>query len=391
MLRLIVTVVGRATECESIFPVRMTRHCRSLTSMGAGNVMGLELTSMGAGNVMGLEGRPVFTTPTAVWKHLERVRTYGEARWAQKQKARTAKRQAKTKGTARKPAARQPGAVANPERKRCLAKGGAKSALKHYATEFYAKPEKAPAERRDKVFAPSGGAATGGGSDRPAAPIFMPPTTRDGVRKKETQRRLTKSLVCKRHGNPPLPTCVLTHRGARHCCSKGGAPRPPEGHLHTVHTETHTTARAAGQPAHPGGGGHASAQAAYREDSPWGPARTPRASPPTSPQQRGEGNEATKGDPRPSETRQAPNAVARPCGSYGYSNPMGYQTSNFRLLWAITPNPQPPKPPMIGLCPPPPPISHLCFAPHIRLGSPPFSLAQFCTLLPLQTMTVGMN
>ena len=76
--------------------------------------------------------------------------------------------------------------------------------------------------------------------------------------------------------------------------------------------------------------------------------------------------------------------------SYGYSNPMGYQTSDFRLLWAITPNPQPPKPPMIGLCPPPP-ISHLCFAPHIRLGSPPFCLAQFCTLLPLQTMTVGMN
>ena len=76
--------------------------------------------------------------------------------------------------------------------------------------------------------------------------------------------------------------------------------------------------------------------------------------------------------------------------SYGYSNPMGYHTSDFRLLWAITPNPQPPKPPMIGLCPPPP-ISHLCFDPHIRLGPPPFSLAQFCTLLPLQTMTVGMN
>ena len=43
--------------------------------------------------------------------------------------------------------------------------------------------------------------------------------------------------------------------------------------------------------------------------------------------------------------------------SYGYSNPMGYQTSDFRLLWAITPNPQPPKPPMIGLPPPPPYIT----------------------------------
>ena len=26
--------------------------------------------------------------------------------------------------------------------------------------------------------------------------------------------------------------------------------------------------------------------------------------------------------------------------SYGYSNPMGYQTSDFRLLWTIPPNPQ---------------------------------------------------
>ena len=136
VLRLIVTLNGRATDRESIFPLRMTHHCRSVTSMGAGTSMGLE-------------GRPVFTRPTAVWKHLERLRTYGEARWAKKQKARTAKRQAKTKGTAGKPPERQLGAAANPERRRCPAKGGAKSALKHYATDFYAKLEKAPAERRD--------------------------------------------------------------------------------------------------------------------------------------------------------------------------------------------------------------------------------------------------
>ena len=55
VLRLIATLVGRATECESIFPARMTHHCRSLTSMGAGLVMGLE-------------GHPVFTRPTTVWK-----------------------------------------------------------------------------------------------------------------------------------------------------------------------------------------------------------------------------------------------------------------------------------------------------------------------------------
>ena len=31
--------------------------------------------------------------------------------------------------------------------------------------------------------------------------------------------------------------------------------------------------------------------------------------------------------------------------NYGYSNPMGYQTSDFRLLWTIPPNPQHPSPP----------------------------------------------
>ena len=38
--------------------------------------------------------------------------------------------------------------------------------------------------------------------------------------------------------------------------------------------------------------------------------------------------------------------------SYGYSNQMGYQTSDFRLLWTITP--KPPPPPGVRLCPPPP-------------------------------------
>ena len=76
--------------------------------------------------------------------------------------------------------------------------------------------------------------------------------------------------------------------------------------------------------------------------------------------------------------------------SYGYSNPMGHHTSDFRLLWTIPPNPQPPKPPMIDLCPPPPKI-RLVPCPPYQTCLPPFSLAQFCTLLHLQTLTVGMN
>ena len=37
--------------------------------------------------------------------------------------------------------------------------------------------------------------------------------------------------------------------------------------------------------------------------------------------------------------------VERLFRSYGYSNPMGYQNSDFRLLWTIPPNPQHPSPP----------------------------------------------
>ena len=73
VLRLIVTLVGKVIERESIFPIKMTHHCCSLTSMGAGTVMGLE-------------GRPVFTRPTAVWKHLERLHAYREAKLAQQKK-----------------------------------------------------------------------------------------------------------------------------------------------------------------------------------------------------------------------------------------------------------------------------------------------------------------
>ena len=101
-----------------------------------------------------------------------------------------------------------------------------------------------------------------------------------------------------------------------------GAPRPPEGRLHALHTKTHTTARATGQPAHPGDGGHASIQATHGENPPppRGPACAPRASPPTSPQQRGKGNEATEGAPPPPQVRPgkrprlAPSATASPRG-----------------------------------------------------------------------------
>ena len=39
------------------------------------------------------------------------------------------------------------------------------------------------------------------------------------------------------------------------------------------------------------------------------------------------------------------NSHVVPRHTYGYSNPMGFQTSDFRLLWTIPPNPQHPSPP----------------------------------------------
>ena len=122
-------------------------------------------------------------------------------------------------------------------------------------------------------------------------------------------------------GTPPVRRVRGTH--GSETLLQQGASRPPEGRLHA---ETHITACAAGQPAHPGSGGHAPAQAAHGEDSPWGPARMPRASPTPSPQLRGEGNEATKETPPPPrETRQAPmlgapHAAARPRGHGGDIN-----------------------------------------------------------------------
>ena len=65
---------------------------------------------------------------------------------------------------------------------------------------------------------------------------------------------------------------------------------------------------------------------------------------------------------------------ARDGRSYGYSNQMGYQTSDFRLLWTITPHPPPhpntlsnPPPPRVKLPPPavvPPNIRLVPLSPH---------------------------
>ena len=55
--------------------------------------------------------------------------------------------------------------------------------------------------------------------------------------------------------------------------------------------------------------------------------------------------------------------------SYGYSHQMGYQTSDFRLLWTITPNPPSP-PPHVA---PPPPLEGRPLLPDMFTFPPPIS------------------
>ena len=65
MLGLVVTLLGRATGQESILPAKMAPHRRSLISMGASTVMGIE-------------GHPLLVLRKAVWQHLIRLRAYGK-------------------------------------------------------------------------------------------------------------------------------------------------------------------------------------------------------------------------------------------------------------------------------------------------------------------------
>ena len=63
VLRLAVTLLGRAAGRESILQAAIATRCRTLVPLGAGMVVGVK-------------GRPLFTRPAAVWHHLQRLRQY---------------------------------------------------------------------------------------------------------------------------------------------------------------------------------------------------------------------------------------------------------------------------------------------------------------------------
>ena len=82
VLRLAVSLLGKAAGRESILPAGFTNRCRSLVPLGAGTTAGVK-------------GRPIFTRPAAVWHYLRRIQQYSAKRWAQQQQARVARQQSK--------------------------------------------------------------------------------------------------------------------------------------------------------------------------------------------------------------------------------------------------------------------------------------------------------
>ena len=235
-------------------------------------------------------------------------------RWAQKQRTYTARRRAKTKGPAKKQAAKPLGGPADLGRKRCPAKGGAKSALRYYATDFYAKPEQALADHRGGVFALAGG--RGGHGKWEAGSTHLHATGDPAWGQKKGNREMADQIVGLRAAwepPPPCPTCALTHRGVRHRCSRGhhGYPRG----VCVLCTPRHTPLRArlASQPPAPGVCQHANTQATHGTGPPGGlHARHGLTHPPAP--DGGERGMKRQREAPPGTTRQAP-ALDAPSGT----------------------------------------------------------------------------
>ena len=125
VIRLAVTLLGRAAGHASILPAAITTRCRALVPLGAGMLVGVK-------------GRQLFTRPAAVWHHLQRLHQYNSERWVRQQQQRLARRQHKQRRVQGKPAA-SPGDRLG-QRERCPGKGGAKRRAGAYASDFYVGP-----------------------------------------------------------------------------------------------------------------------------------------------------------------------------------------------------------------------------------------------------------
>ena len=174
---------------------------------------------------MGLEGRPLFTRPLEVSRHLQRLRAYGEERWAQRQRSKQAQKKAKRDRAQGAKPQRNPATPA--DRRRCPAKGAARRSTLHYGTDFYAKPTVSDGRRHPPFQVVDMGPENG--SQEPHTIRFTPQHARTRQHRPETHKRRRKTWVCEAHGHPPCRACALAHRGVRYCCARGhqGHPRVP--------------------------------------------------------------------------------------------------------------------------------------------------------------------
>ena len=125
VLRMAVSLLGKAAGRESILPAGFTNRCHSLVPLGAGTTAGVQ-------------GRPVFTRPTAVWHHVRRLQQYSAARWAQQHQTRVTRQQNKRRraqGMQAKLAGEQ-----QARKTRCPGKGGAKRSAGAYGSIFFCEP-----------------------------------------------------------------------------------------------------------------------------------------------------------------------------------------------------------------------------------------------------------
>ena len=213
VLRLAVSLLGKAAGRESILPAGFTNRCRSLVPLGAGTTVGVK-------------GRPVFTRPTAVWHHVRRLHQYNAAEWALRQQARVTRQQNKRRcaqGTQAKPAGELQSMKA-----RCPGKAGAKRSAGAYTSDFYAGPVVPPGAQRgpqyrvtDEEDIPAGPTC----SERTA--LFTPPQKCVVARRPEQRPRLL--CVCAAHQHRQWASRAAVGRGVPHCYAKGhaGHPRPP--------------------------------------------------------------------------------------------------------------------------------------------------------------------
>ena len=247
VLRLAVSLLGKAAGRESILPAELTNRCRSLVPLGAGTTAGVK-------------GRPIFTRPAAVWHHLRRMQQYSAKRWTQQQQAKVARQQSKRRRAQGVKVKSASASAQQPQEVKCPGKGGAKRSAGAYASDFYAGPVLPPGTRRGPQYCVTkepdspAGAARGG-----RTALFTPPQKCAVARRPEQGARLPRLWVCVAHQHRQCASCAAVGRGVRHCCTRGhaGHPRP------TMRGRQRGTRRAQAHP--PGAGGTPSAKRRRRQ------------------------------------------------------------------------------------------------------------------------------